>query len=105
MGNFSPPCPIVIGRCHGVSRLADRQPRRNRLSGPPGASSTTRRGFVPVDVKYLPQMADEEKQVLYNRYYERFTEFCDASKAFLSDLTPHEPRIRTLLTENLQIVG
>jgi transposase len=46
-----------------------------------------------------------KKQVLYNRYYERFAEFRDASKAFLSDLTTHEPRLRTLLTENFQIVG
>lgn len=46
-----------------------------------------------------------KKQVLYNRYYERFAEFRDASKAFLSDLTPHEPRLRTLLTENFQIIG
>jgi transposase len=46
-----------------------------------------------------------KKQVLYNRYYERFAEFRDASNAFLSDLTPHEPRLRTLLTENFQIIG
>ena len=46
-----------------------------------------------------------KKQVLYNRYYERFDEFRDASSAFLSDLTPYEPRLRTLLTENFQIIG
>ena len=46
-----------------------------------------------------------KKNVLYNTYYERFTEFRDAAKAFLSDLTPHESRLRTLLTENFQIIG
>ena len=46
-----------------------------------------------------------KKQVLYNRYYERFAEFRDASRAFLSDLTPHESRLRTLLAENFQIIG
>jgi len=43
-----------------------------------------------------------KKNVLYNSYYERFTEFRDAAKAFLSDLTPHESRLRTLLTDNFQ---
>jgi transposase len=46
-----------------------------------------------------------KRSVLYNRYYERFSEFRDASKAFLSGLDAHAPKLRTLLTENFQIVG
>jgi len=46
-----------------------------------------------------------KKNVLYNRYYERFQDFRDASNAFLSGLDAHVPRLRTLLTENFQIVG
>ena len=46
-----------------------------------------------------------KKNVLYNRYYERFQDFRDASNAFLSGLDAHVPRLRTLLTENFQIVS
>lgn len=45
------------------------------------------------------------RNILYNRYYERFQDFRDASNAFLSGLDVHVPRLRTLMTENFQIVG
>jgi transposase len=46
-----------------------------------------------------------KKQVLYNRYYERFSEFRDACETFFAELDAHAPRLRTLLTENFQIIG
>ena len=46
-----------------------------------------------------------KKKVLCNTYYERFSEFRAAAKAFLSDLTPYESRLRTLLVENFQIIS
>jgi transposase len=46
-----------------------------------------------------------KKQVLYNRYYEHFSEFRDACETFFAELDAHAPRLRTLLTENFQIIG
>lgn len=46
-----------------------------------------------------------KKQVLYNRYYERFAEFRTACKAFFAELDSYAPQLRTLLAENFQIVG
>lgn len=46
-----------------------------------------------------------KKQVLYNRYYERFADFREASEKFLSGLDAHASQLRSLLTENFQIVG
>jgi transposase len=46
-----------------------------------------------------------KRQVLYNKYYERFADFRDACKEFFANLNLYEPRLRTLLTENFQIIG
>jgi len=46
-----------------------------------------------------------KKNVLYNRYYECFSDFRDASGAFLSGLDAHVKQLRSLLTENFQIIG
>jgi len=46
-----------------------------------------------------------KRQVLYNRYYEHFSEFRDACETFFAQLDAYAPRLRTLLTENFQIIG
>lgn len=46
-----------------------------------------------------------KKQVLYNRYYERFADFRIACKAFFAELHRYAPQLRTLLAENFQIIG
>jgi transposase len=46
-----------------------------------------------------------KRQVLYNSYYETFGEFRDACKKFFAELGAFAPQLRTLLTENFQIIG
>lgn len=46
-----------------------------------------------------------KREVLYNRYYETFDKFRDACKTFFKGLDAFAPRLRTLLTENFQIIG
>jgi len=46
-----------------------------------------------------------KRQVLYNRYYERFADFRTACQEFFAELHLHAPRLRSLLTENFQIIG
>jgi len=46
-----------------------------------------------------------KRQVLYNHYYETFDAFRDACKTFFAELDVFTPRLRTLLTENFQIIG
>ena len=46
-----------------------------------------------------------KRQVLYNRYYASFGEFRDACKKFFAELDAYAPQLRTLLTENFQIIG
>jgi transposase InsO family protein len=48
-------------RRHGVSRLADLEPETGTRT-PPKAFKAYEPGFVPIDVKYLPQMRDEDKR-------------------------------------------
>lgn len=45
------------------------------------------------------------KQILYNRYYERFGDFETACRSFFGRITEHATALRTLLAENFQIVG
>lgn len=45
-----------------------------------------------------------KKQVLYNRYYPRFDDFRVACKDFFAELDRYVPQLRTLLTENFQII-
>jgi transposase len=46
-----------------------------------------------------------KRQVLYNRYYETFEQFRTACRAFFRGLDAFAPQLRTLLTENFQIIG
>ena len=46
-----------------------------------------------------------KKQVLYNRYYETFDKFKRACEAFFANAHQYAPQLRSLLTENFEIVG
>jgi hypothetical protein len=43
-------------------------------------------------------------EVPYNRYYETFDKYKEACRAFLDRLVVYVPQLRTLLTENFEIV-
>jgi transposase len=45
-----------------------------------------------------------KRQVLYNRYYEGFDQFKNACRAFFADLASYESGLRSLLTENFEII-
>lgn len=45
------------------------------------------------------------KRVLYNRYYESFAEFKQACLGFFANLKDHRAALRTLLTENFEIIA
>ena len=44
------------------------------------------------------------KEVLYNRYYEHFAEFKAACEHFFQDIPKHATALRSLLTENFQVI-
>lgn len=46
-----------------------------------------------------------KKQVLYNRYYERFDDFQQACRQFFDDLGRYADELRTLLAPNFEIIG
>jgi len=46
-----------------------------------------------------------KRQVLYNHYYEAFDDYKNACKRFFRELDSYVPQLRSLLTENFQIVG
>ena len=46
-----------------------------------------------------------KREVLYNRYYDTFAKYKTACKDFFGDLDSYAPRLRTLLTENFEIIG
>ncbi len=46
-----------------------------------------------------------KRQVLHNQYYESFEEFKDACKRFFAEFDLFAPQLKTLLTENFQIIG
>jgi transposase len=46
-----------------------------------------------------------KKQVLYNRYYETFDKFKRACEDFFANAHGYAPQLRSLLTENFEIVG
>jgi transposase len=46
-----------------------------------------------------------KRQVLYNRYYETFADYKAACKQFFANLDSHARQLRSLLTENFEIVG
>lgn len=45
-----------------------------------------------------------KRQVLYNRYYETFEKYKDACQQFFARLDAYVPQLRTLLTENFEII-
>ena len=45
-----------------------------------------------------------KRKILYNAYYEKFSEFEDAATAFFDDLEKYRDDLRSLLTENFEIV-
>lgn len=46
-----------------------------------------------------------KKNILYNRYYETFKEFKQACEDFFANPDEHRPSLRSLLTENFQIIN
>ena len=46
-----------------------------------------------------------KRQVLYNRYYETFEKYKDACQQFFARLSEYVPQLRSLLTENFQIIA
>jgi hypothetical protein len=46
-----------------------------------------------------------KKQVLYNRYYESFDTFRKACEEFFRNPQQYQPQLRSLLTENFEIIG
>ena len=46
-----------------------------------------------------------KREVLYNRYYDTFDKYKAACKRFFGEVDSYAPRLRTLLTENFEIIG
>jgi transposase len=46
-----------------------------------------------------------KRQVLYNRYYEAFDDYKNACKRFFRELDSYVSQLRSLLTENFEIIG
>ena len=68
-----------------------------------------------IDLRFLPPYPPNlnlierfwkffKRQVLYNRYYETFADYKAACKRFFADLDSHAQQLRSLLTENFEIV-
>ena len=45
------------------------------------------------------------KEILYNEYYEKFSDFQTACHTFFDNIKEHKKALRSLLTENFQIIG
>jgi transposase len=46
-----------------------------------------------------------QKMVLYNRYYQTFSEFKERTLAFFATIKEHKAALRTLLTDNFEIIA
>ena len=70
-----------------------------------------------IDLRFLPPYAPNlnlnlierfwkffKRQVLYNRYYETFADYKAACQRFFADLDAHAEQLRSLLTENFEII-
>nr|BAL54721.1 transposase [uncultured beta proteobacterium] len=108
----------ALDRClrrHGVSNLRALQKERESLEGSP--KSTTRQfkayepGFLHIDVKYLPQMPDEEKRRYLFVAIDRATRWvyleihedksAETATRFLANVLANAPFVvRTVLTDN-----
>jgi transposase InsO family protein len=103
-----------LDRClrrHGVSRLVDLRPKEEAPKRPVKGFKDYTPGFVHVDVKYLPQMADEDRRtylfVAIDRasrwvYLERLTDkSAKSAQGFFQRLLKAAPfKIYTVLTDN-----
>ena len=103
-----------VDRClrrHGVSRLADLQPKEDAPKPPINGFKAYAPGFVHVDVKYLPHMPDEDQRtylfVAIDRatrwvYLERLPDkSASSASGFLQRLLGVVPfQITKLLTDN-----
>ena len=101
-----------LDRClrrHGVSNLRALQPQARKATHAPFAAYEP--GYVHIDVKYLPQMADEDRRRYLFVAIDRATRWvfiqlkstksARAARAFVAALAKACPvRIRTILTEN-----
>ena len=101
-----------LDRClrrHGVGSLKALQPQAAKAAHAPFAAYEP--GYVHIDVKYLPQMADEDKRRYLFVAIDRATRWvfvqvkstksARAARSFLSALIKVCPlRIRTILTDN-----
>jgi transposase len=69
----------------------------------------------PIELQFLPPYSPNlnlierfwkffKRQVLYNRYYEAFDDFKRACLAFFANLAEYAPQLRSLLTENFEII-
>lgn len=101
-----------LDRClrrHGVGNLRQLKPQAPARTAKPFASYEP--GFVHIDVKYLPQMADEDKRRYLFVAIDRATRWvfvqvkaaksARAARSFLAALIRACPiRIRTILTDN-----
>lgn len=45
------------------------------------------------------------KKILYNKYYETFSEFKEQAMAFFANIKQHKAALRTLLADNFEIIG
>ncbi|BAC08272.1 tll0721 [Thermosynechococcus vestitus BP-1] len=108
----------ALDRClrrHGVSNLRILQKERESLEGSP--KSTTRQfkayapGFIHIDVKYLPQMPDEEQRRYLFVAIDRATRWvylaiheeksAESATRFLANVLANAPFVvRTVLTDN-----
>jgi transposase len=68
-----------------------------------------------IDLQFLPPYAPNlnlierfwkffKRQVLYNRYYETFADYKTACNQFFADLDAHAAQLRSLLTDNFEII-
>ncbi|MCF7990471.1 MAG: IS481 family transposase [Thiohalocapsa sp.] len=103
-----------LDRClrrHGVANLAALRPKQEPPRAPAKGFKAYTPGFVHVDVKYLPQMPDEDQRtylfVAIDRatrwvYLERLPDkSAKSATAFLKRLLAAAPfKLRTLLTDN-----
>ena len=45
------------------------------------------------------------KNILYNKYYQCFSDFKNHAMAFFANIKEHKAALRTLLTDNFEIIG
>ena len=79
-------------RCRAVSEYLQKKPCRIRLHFLPAYSSNL--NLIERFWGFL------KREVIYNRYYEKFEHFKMAVMGFFRNIEVHDPAIRSLMTEN-----